>query len=77
MSKRVPGKSTADFVPRLGAAYHFTPAAFLGENAGGFPERSKIPRSVTGRIIYINWAHRYFTVAYEVHGYELKEGIKF
>lgn len=62
---------------RIGAAYSFTPAAFVGEHTGTLPGKKKLPREVTGRIIYINEAHRYFTVAYEVNGYRLHESIKF
>lgn len=41
------------------------------------PGQKPVPREVTGTIIHINQAHRYFTVEYEVNGYKLRQGIKF
>ncbi len=64
--------------PHLGDAYRFVPSAFVGETSGQEPGgRVDIPRAVTGRIVYINWPHRFFTVAFTVNGAELKESIKF
>lgn len=65
-------------MPKIGDKVCFTPTAFLGED-GGRRETQKmsIPRTVTGRICYINERHRYYTAEYEVHGYKLKESIKF
>lgn len=64
--------------PHLGDAYRFVPSAFTEETAGRDPGGKKdIPRAVTGRIVYINWPHRFFTVAFTVNGVELKESIKF
>lgn len=65
------------FVPELGKSYTFTPAAFLQEKSATLPGQKPVPRAVTGEIIYINWAHSYFTVEYEVNGYKLRQGIKF
>lgn len=62
---------------QIGAAYSFIPTAFIGEKAGTLPGKKEIPRRVTGRIVYINAPHRFFTVAYEVNGYTLRESIKF
>lgn len=64
--------------PHLGDSYRFVPSAFVGETSGRDPRwKKEIPRAVTGRIVYINRAHRFFTVAFTVHGVELKESIKF
>lgn len=41
------------------------------------PGKKELPRSVTGRICYINRAHRFFQVAYEINGYHLTESFKF
>lgn len=61
----------------LGATIHFVPAAFVTEKKGTLPGKLEIPRRVTGRIVYINEAHSYFTVEYELHGNKLRESIKF
>ena len=63
--------------PHIGAPYRFTPAAFLREKSAMLPGQKPVPREVTGTIIHINQAHRYFTVEYEVNGYKLRQGIKF
>lgn len=64
--------------PHIGDPYRFVPSSFEGESAGTGPEwKRAMPRAVTGRIVYINRAHRFFTVAFTVHGVELKESIKF
>ena len=63
--------------PRLGDKYSFTPEAFIGEREGVAPGRVPIPRRVTGKVVCINDAHRWFRVAYEVHGYRLSECFKF
>lgn len=65
------------FIPRLGAPYTFTPAAFLTETSAVLPGRKPVPREVEGKIIYINHPHCYFTVEYEVNGYKLRQSIKF
>lgn len=65
------------FVPVLGAPYTFTPAAFLQEKSAVLPGQQPVPRTVTGTITYINWAHRWFLVTYKVNGIELRQGIKF
>lgn len=65
------------FVPALGAPYSFTPAAFLQEKSAVLPGQQPVPRTVTGTITYINWAHRWFRVTYKVNGTELSQGIKF
>jgi len=67
-----------------GQLVRFAPAAFTGEQAGSSkkkPEqargRSEPPRTVTGRIDYINRRHRWYNVRYELNGYVLHEGFKF
>lgn len=65
------------FVPVMGAAYSFTPAAFLQERTATLPGQKPVPREVTGKITYINWAHHWFRVTYKVNGTELSQGIKF
>ena len=45
---------------QLGASYRFVPSAFVGEKSGTLPGKKELPRSVTGRICYINQAHRFF-----------------
>lgn len=65
------------FIPRIGAPYTFTPAAFLMETTSVLPGRKPVSREVTGKIIYINHPHTYFTVEYEVNGYKLRQSIKF
>ena len=62
---------------RIGAAYSFIPKAFIGEKAETLMGKKEIPAKVTGRIVYINESHRFFTVAYDVNGYTLRESIKF
>lgn len=58
----------------IGAPYRFVPAELMAERgASGRYESIQ----VTGHIRYINRAHRFFRVAYEINGYELRECIKF
>lgn len=62
---------------KLGAAYSFMPEAFINYQDGPLPGGQAVPRRVTGRITYINHAHRYFRVTYEVNGVTLSESFKF
>lgn len=62
---------------RIGAPYRFVPAAFTGEKSGKIPGGKEVPRSVNGKITYINREHRFFQVTFEVNGYILHECIKF
>ncbi len=55
---------------RIGDAYRLVPSAFT-------EERHHTGQAYTGRIVYINRRHRFFTVAFTVNGVELKESIKF
>lgn len=58
----------------IGDTYTWTPGAF--EGASGICSFEKLAR-VSGRVVYINKAHRYFTVEAEAHGYKLRESFKF
>lgn len=62
---------------QLGAPYSFVPSAFIGERSGSLLGQKEAPRKVSGRITYINWAHRFFTVTAEVNGCTLHESFKF
>ena len=62
---------------KLGAPYHFTPAAFSGEKSAVLPGGRPVPRTVIGEIVFIHPTHRYFVVEYELNGCKLKEAIKF
>lgn len=62
---------------KIGAPYRFVPSAFMGEKSGALPGKKELPRQVTGLITYINQAHRYFVVPFEVNGYHLAESFKF
>ena len=67
---------------QLGAAYTFVPTAFIdaapGQLAPGRSSKQKdTPRRVTGRITYINLAHRFFVATFEVNGCTLNESFKF
>lgn len=63
---------------RIGVPYRFVPSSFEGETTGRVAKWKKdMPRAVTGRIVYINRPHRFFTVAFTVNGVELKESFKF
>ena len=61
----------------LGAPYRFVPTALGGGDYRALPGQKKQPRWVTGHICYINRAHRFFHVAYEVNGYKQYESFKF
>lgn len=62
---------------QLGAPYTFVPSAFIGERSGSLLGQKEAPRKLSGRITYINWAHRYFTVTAEVNDCTLRESFKF
>ena len=54
---------------QVGDKYTWTPAAWCGETAASPPGKKKaIPRSVTGKVIYIHPRRRYFTVQAKVNG---------
>lgn len=61
---------------RIGQKKTFTPAGCYGEQSsfGGHD----IPRKVTGKIVYINRAHRWYLVEAHVHErYTIRQGFKF
>lgn len=58
----------------IGDTYSWTPAAF--EGASGICNIKRLAR-VSGRVVYINEAHRYFTAEAELHGIKLRESFKF
>lgn len=58
----------------IGDTYTWTPAAF--EGASGLGSFGKL-RTVHGRIVYINEAHRYFTAKADINGNKLRESFKF
>ena len=49
----------------IGDTYTWTPAAF--EGASGICNIKRLPRA-SGRVVYINEAHRYFTVEADIDG---------
>lgn len=72
-----PVQEPKPYTPVLGAPYTFVPAAFLTEKSAVMPGGVPVPRAVTGKITYINRAHSYFTVTYQINGYDLRQSIKF
>lgn len=60
---------------RIGERVRFVPAAFV-DNLGRVQD-TDVPREVTGQIEYINHAHRYCRVGFEVCGRTLRECFKF
>lgn len=58
----------------IGDTYSWTPAAF--EGASGICNIKRLAR-VSGRVVYINEAHRYFTAEAEINGNKLRERFKF
>lgn len=58
----------------IGDTYTWTPSAFEGASGPGSFEKL---RTVHGRIVYINEAHRYFTAETELNGIKLRESFKF
>ena len=62
---------------KTGEKYRFTPHAFIGEVGKTKSPLPCIPRRVTGRIVYINEAHRYFTVEARADWATIRESFKF
>lgn len=58
----------------IGDTYSWKPAAF--EGASGICSFEKLAR-VSGRVVYINEAHRYFTAEADINGQKLGESFKF
>ena len=61
--------STKARLPVLGEPVTFWPAEFVIP-AGTRP-------ALTGHIVYINEPHRYYTVEFQVSGYQLRESFRF
>lgn len=62
---------------QLGDSYTWKSAAWEGETAGRPQGKKKaIPRSVTGRIVYIHPRGRYFTAAAQVPGGQIRESFQ-
>lgn len=62
--------------PEIGMPYRFEPTADAAVyKLDCRDEKRRL--QVTGRIVYINRAHRFFTAEYELNGYRLKESFKF
>jgi len=59
----------------LGDRYRFVPSAFAGEKPESWGKKD-YTTEITGRVIYINRANRYFTVAADINGYTLRESFK-
>lgn len=59
---------------RIGYTYTWTPAAF--EGASGICNIKRLAR-VSGRVVYINEAHRDFTAEADINGKKLRESFKF
>lgn len=59
----------------IGDTYSWTPTAF--EGASGIMSITTKTMTVHGRIVYINEAHRYFTVEANCNGYAVRESFKF
>lgn len=63
---------------QLGSACSFVPTAFIDVRTPGRPSKQiETPRRVTGRVTYINRAHRFFMATFEVNGCTLNESFKF
>ena len=58
----------------IGGPFSWKPAAF--EGASGLGSFEKL-RTVHGRVVYINEAHRYFTAEADINGIKLRESFKF
>ena len=65
---------------RLGDKYTWTPAAWMGEKSAEREARGgktmQIPRSVTGRVVYIHPLGRYFTARAETPGGPITESFQ-
>lgn len=63
-------------MPKLGERVQFTPSAFLGEKGAG-SGCGAIPRTVTGRVVYINARHRFYDIEFKCGNVMLRESFKF
>lgn len=55
----------------IGDAVVFTPTAFIHF------ERIEAPTRLSGRVVYVNAAHRYYTVEAPCNGYVIRESFIF
>lgn len=58
----------------IGEPFPWQPAAF--EGVSGLMSLGSKVNTLHGHVVYINAAHRYFTVAAEVHGHVLRESFR-
>lgn len=66
--------------PRVGDQVTFVPSAFMTPDKGVdecIRRRIRMAYSLSGVVIYVNAAHRYYTVAAPCWGYRLTESFKF
>jgi hypothetical protein len=64
-------------LPRLGDKVRFAPEAFTGDRDPAQPKRAIVPKVVTGTIVYVNRAHRYYTAEFSARGVTMRESFKF
>lgn len=62
---------------KMGAKITFVPAVVVGEQDVITPDGKRVRRTVTGRIVYINRPHLWFTVEYPAGRGVLRESMKF
>ena len=61
--------------PQLGDRITFQPAGFVDTLRDDIP--NVWPATVTGTVDYINRAHRFYRVGFEVHGKRMEQCLKF
>lgn len=61
----------------IGEPWSWTPCAYEVQYGEQDSRSIREKNCVTGKIVYINRAHRYFIAEAEVYGYKLREGFKF
>lgn len=61
---------------KIGDTLRFHPAAFEA-SSGEIPGAGPVPDMVTGTVVSVNAAHRWYRVRFEVHGIEMHETFKF
>ena len=63
-------------MPKLGERVQFTPSALI-KGASFGDHWGDIPGIVTGKIVYINFRHRFYNVEYQCGRSVLREAFKF
>lgn len=58
--------------PNLGDKIRVTPSAFTDPQ-----DKSSAQGEVTGTVVYINTAHRFFSVEFDLNGFRFRESFKF